>query len=200
MTSIATIDKTIKDLLGIAVNILSKTSEDNTTDKTVKTTDKTVKTTDKTVKDLLGIALDILKKPTDTSKTVVLPESSLRIKDIVISVQQSDNHDDVLATVTPEYDGTKIKITGYKILSDSKTGSNEIIKTLGLVDINLADLNDSSKKQQIIQEVVKKLSTEYKIDQEEYQKIEQYLNKMGDAVNLLKTNTDNLKTKVSNTF
>jgi hypothetical protein len=193
MTSIATIDKTIKDLLGIAVNILSKTSEDNTTDKTVKTTDKTVK-------DLLGIALDILKKPTDTSKTVVLPESSLRIKDIVISVQQSDNHDDVLATVTPEYDGTKIKITGYKILSDSKTGSNEIIKTLGLVDINLADLNDSSKKQQIIQEVVKKLSTEYKIDQEEYQKIEQYLNKMGDAVNLLKTNTDNLKTKVSNTF
>jgi len=193
MTSIATIDKTIKDLLGIAVSILSKTSEDNTTDKTVKTTDKTVK-------DLLGIALDILKKPTDTSKTVVLPESSLRIKDIVISVQQSDNHNDVLATVTPEYDGTKIKITGYKILSDSKTGSNEIIKTLGLADINLADLNDSSKKQQIIQEVVKKLSTEYKIDQEEYQKIEQYLNKMGDAVNLLKTNTDNLKTKVSNTF
>ena len=158
------------------------------------------------MKDLLGIAIDILAKTVEpsTSSIFTLPESSVRIKDVVISVQSENNsHEssgDVIASIIPKYDGTNIKITAYKILSDSKTGSNEIIKTLGLGDINLADLNDATKKQQIIQDVVKKLSDEYKIGEEEYKKIEEYLNNIGDAVNKLTTNTNNLKTKVSNTL
>jgi len=202
----ASTDENVKHLVGIAVNILAKTSESNTTDKNMKdllgiavnilakTSESNI--TDKNMKDLLGIAVNILAKQVKPSTSFVLPQASLRIKDVVISVQQSDNQNDVLSIITPEYDGTKIKIIKNNVndvKSSNQTGSNEIIKTLGLVDINLADLKEPSKKQGIIQEVVKKLRTEYKIDEEEYKQIEDYFNKIGAAIDSLKTNTDILK-------
>jgi len=187
-------DDTLQSLVGIAVDILKQNIDNE----------------NQTMTSLVGIAVDILKQtvgpPPPKSIFYTMPEQDMRYSDLTFKVTDTDNGKKqpelVLSKITVKYDDAEdsIKITGYDIKNgDAGDGIyKKIIDELNLGEINLADLNDPTKKKQIIKNIVDRLKKEFNIDDEEYKKIEEYLEKLAEAVSNLKKNADELETTVNN--
>ena len=187
----------LNDLVNIAVNILKQTTKKDIFDDNSNASVP--------VKALLSIALDILKKTEKPDKEYSIAQSA-RFKDIVISIETVNKYDktgskmdakseSILSTITPIYDANNIlKITGYKI-EDSKneaTDGNKLIDELNLAEVNLTELQNPEKKPEIIKNIIEILKEKYKIGEDEEKSIQEYLDKLGETVNNLKTNVEGL--------
>lgn len=172
---------TLQSLVGIAVDILKQNIDNE----------------NQTMTNLISIAVDILKQtvgpPASKSSIYTMPEQDMRFSDLTLTVTDTDKGEKqpelLLSTITVKYDArNKLKITGYDIKNgDAGDGIyKKIIDELNLGEINLADLKEPSKKQQIIKNIVDRLKKEFNIGDEEYKKIEEYLEKLAEAVSNLK--------------
>jgi hypothetical protein len=169
---------TLQSLVGIAVNILKQTIDNE----------------NQTMTNLISIAVDILKQtvgpPASKSIFYNMPEQDMRYIDLTLTVTDTDKGTKqdklVLSTITVKYDDDddKLKIIGYDIKNGD--GSKEILKEFDFGDINLADLQDQKKKQEIIKNIVDRLKKEYKIDSAQEKSIKEYLGNLGKEIDNLK--------------
>jgi len=184
---------TLQSLLGIAVNILKQTIDNE----------------NQTMTNLVSIALDILKQtvgPPPSESIYTMPKPDVRYSNLTFEVTHKDNGQEqpksTMSTITVLYEDVndKLKITGYSIDNGENSENSEtneiykkIIEALNLGDINLETLIEdlkTSKKKEIITDIIKKLTEENKIDQKDEQIAIDYLNiyleKLAEAVSKLK--------------
>ena len=197
--------QTMTSLLGIAVDILTKTIEARTNE------------TQESRKDNKGYGFKGITLPT---LEYTLPKASVRLKDIVIRTkhvnyydingspvtppesdesdeQSSESNTKLISRIVPVYDGmNNVKITAYTI-EDYENGVNgekneKIINALNLAEIKWTDLQNPEKKQEIMTNIIENLKEQYNIGENEEKLLEEYLGKLGEAINKLKGNVDGL--------
>jgi hypothetical protein len=195
-------------LVGIAVDILTKTIEARTNE--IPRTDKGY--------GFKGITLPTLE--------YTLPKASVRLKDIIITTKhvnyydrkgspvtppESDESDEQspesnvkkISRIAPLYDGmNNVKITAYTI-EDYENGENgekneKIITELNLAEIKLTDLQNPEKKQEIITNIIENLKKDHDVDGDTEKSIEDYLGKLGEAINRLDGKVSVLKDGIKN--
>ena len=190
-------------LVGIAVDILKKTTE---------------RELDKGFKGFKGFKFKGFLTPFNSD--YALPTMTVRLKDIKIfttdtnyydsngspvTPPESDESDEQspesnvkpISRIVPVYDGmNNVKITAYTI-EDYANGENsekneKIINELNLAEIKLTDLQNPEKKQEIMTNIIENLKKDHDVDGDTEKLIQEYLDKLGDAVSKLKGNVDGL--------
>lgn len=197
--------QTMTSLVGVAVDILTKTIEARKGDKGYGYGFK-------------GFTLPALE--------YTLPKASVRLKDIVITTKhvnyydsngspitppESDESDEQspesnvkpISRIVPVYDGmNNVKITAYTI-EDYENGVNgekneKIITELNLAEIKLTDLQNPEKKTEIITNIIENLKKDHDVDGDTEKSIEEYLGKLGEAINTLDGKVSVLKNGINN--